>query len=181
MSSPPNSAISRSPLYYRVLTPDVKMGGVLVQKGTLTSWLQGRRTSTHSWVPGDWLTKWESTRSKAAGDYSRFADGVEYTEEALATFLNHVTEHFSTSTWTPELLRQVGAYYGVSAFDNHEAALRYADGAPQPYFVVFEGTLIGQLPPEADEGGVRVRWIRDRVGPLGMPEFLRWLRNRPSL
>ncbi len=180
MSLPPNSAIKSPSRYYRVLTPDLKIDGALIQEGTFTSWSQGRRTSTHSRIPGDWLSTWKSTRSEAAEDYSRFADGVEYTEEALGSFLKHVREHFQNNTWTPELQRQVGAYYGVSAFDNHQAALRYADRTPQPYFVVFEGTLLGQLPPEAEGGGVRVQWIRDEVGPVSLTAFQEWLRNRPS-
>lgn len=156
------------------------MNGVVLEEGTLASWLQGRRTSTHRWIPGDWISTWESTKSEAAQDYSRFVDGVEYTEEALRVFLENAWKHPSGKTWPAELQKQIGAYYGVSAFDNPQAALRYAEGTQSAHLVAFEGQLLDGLPPEADEGGIRVRWIRDKVGPLSLPQFQQWLRDHPQ-
>lgn len=165
------------PLYYRVLTPNLRIGD-LVEKGTLAAWTEGCRTSTHAAIPGDWSSTWLRTRSKRESDYSRLADGVEYTPEALATFLANADCHAASNTWTQDLRKQIGVYYGVSAFNNPSGATQYAENTPSAYVVVFEGTLLGHLPPEEGEGGVRVHVGRVVFGPVPLSSFLEWLRHR---
>lgn len=175
-STSPTPLPQNPPLYYRVLTPNLRIGD-LVEKGTLAAWNEGCRTSSHNAIPGDWISTWLRTRSKRESDYSRLADGVEYTPEALATFLANADCHASSNTWTQDLRKQIGAYYGVSAFDNPSGALLYAEATVCPYFVVFEGRLLGHLPPEEGDGGVRVEVVREVLPPVQKASFLNWLRD----
>ena len=162
-------------IFYRVLYGPVRFGDQILDPGTVQRWLEKRFSSTHSRVPGPWRERWKQDKSADPRDYPLRCEDVEYTPEALQAFLRFAPEYGDFPVWPEEIRNRTGEYLGVSAFDDPDSALAYAQGPPKLY-VVFKGEAIGPL-PEEDEGGYRVRVIDEVDGPMREEAFLAWLRR----
>lgn len=163
-------------LFYRVLYARVVFGDQVLDPGTLQRWVDRKYSSTHSRVPGPWRERWNEDESKDPKDYPLCCEDVEYTPEALQAFLHFAPEYGDVPEWPEQIRNLTGEYVGVSAFDTPEAALNYGQGAPKLY-VVFEGDALAPLEPEKQEGGFRVRVIKEVAGPMAEDAFLDWLHH----
>lgn len=155
-------------ILYRVLTDRC-----LDDPGTLKRWQEGKYTSTHGIVPGDWTVIWETKHhSTNPKDYCTTVDGCEYTPDALEAFLGFAPSHKKGDIWPQEERNLTGEYVGVSAFDSAKAALNYGEGGRGKSYLVFEGEKLFPLAPEANEGAYVVRFVKEIAPPMRRDTFL---------
>ena len=161
-------------IYFRVLTPDAP--GF---PGTLQRWANHKFTSSHCAVPPHWRQQWLANRSTETNAYQLIdVHNCEYTHDARAMFLN--IAHLNDSDLTDEQLFRVGEFVGVAAFENPKSAMDYA--GPPPIrdckaLAIFEGVRLAALGPEVDEGGCRVRVVRQLGSLLNYTSFEQWLHG----
>jgi len=160
-------------IFYRVLTPRC-----MDDPGTIQRWIEGKHTSTHAYVPGSWVERWNRDQSTRLDDYDLAWDGTTHTLDALNAFLRLAPLHAHGQEWTEEERKLTGEYNGVSAYDNPQAALNYGQGAPGKLYAVFEGEPLFVLVPEAAEGAYAVRVIRQVLPLMTEGQFIEWMAQR---
>lgn len=135
--------------YYRALsTPD-----------HLRSWYNGIRNSFYNSTAGEWIKKWDETKSENKDEYSLNCYEATFTEKALENFIKYSKIYKSNQTWNTQDLLSASEVDGIYAFDNPLDAYNYGKDSPfgeNNIYVEFDGEELGPAP---ENNGFRVKVI----------------------